>query len=113
ADLARAGAVVRGYDPRVRAPGGVLNADDGQQACQGADLVLSVNSAADALDALAEGLPARAAGLERWLRDDIIGELSRADKSTVDRLVTGSHRHAVRREHEMAAAVDRQPADRA
>src|SRR5690606_18930829 len=57
ADLARAGAVVRGYDPRVRATGGVIDAADAAQACRGADLVLSVNSAADALDALRQGLP--------------------------------------------------------
>jgi 3-hydroxyisobutyrate dehydrogenase-like beta-hydroxyacid dehydrogenase len=211
ADLVRAGAVVRGYDRRVRATGGVVNTDSGREACQGADVVLSVNSAADALDALADGLPAcapgtiwadlntaapgrkrevaqaagervrvvdvalmapvpprglgtpmlasgpaaadfaalitpfgasvtvvdgplgaaatrkllrsvfykglaaavvealeaaRAAGLDDWLRDNIVGELTRADASTVDRLVTGSHRHAVRREHEMAAAAD-------
>lgn len=210
ADLARAGATVRGYDPRVRATGDVANADDTAQACRGAELVLSVNSAADALDALAQGLPgctpatiwadlntaapsrkqavgkaagdrvrvvdvalmapvpprglgtpmtasgpsalayaealapfgatvtvldgplgaaathkllrsvfykglaaavlealaaARAAGLEDWLRGNIVEELTRADESTVDRLVTGSRTHAVRREHEMAAAA--------
>jgi 3-hydroxyisobutyrate dehydrogenase-like beta-hydroxyacid dehydrogenase len=48
---------------------------------------------------------ARAAGLEEWLRGNIIEELTRADGSTVDRLVEGSRRHAVRREHEMAAAA--------
>jgi 3-hydroxyisobutyrate dehydrogenase-like beta-hydroxyacid dehydrogenase len=211
ADLARAGAVVRGYDPRVPATGAVLNADDAAQACRGADLVLSVNSAADALDALTQGLPgcargtiwadlntaapsrkrtvaqtagdrlrvvdvammapvpprglrtpmaasgpaapafaqtigrfgatvtviegpvgaaathkllrsvfykgiaaavieaiaaARAVGLEEWLRNNIIDELTLANESTVDRLIEGSHRHAVRREHEMAAAAE-------
>jgi len=210
AGLARAGAEVRGYDPRVTATGSVRNAEDAAQACRGADLVLSVNSSADALDALAQGLPgcrpgtiwadlntaapsrkravaeaagdrlrvvdvalmapvpprglgtpmtasgpaaqayaeaispfgasvtvidgplgaaathkllrsvfykglaaavvealeaAQAAGLEDWLRGNIVEELTRADESTVDRLVTGSHRHAVRREHEMAAAA--------
>lgn len=210
ANLARAGATVRGYDPRVRATGAVVDAGDAAQACQGAEVVLSVNSAADALDALTEGLPgcapgtiwadlntaapsrkrevaaaagdrlrvvdvaimapvpprglatpmtvsgpaapafadaltplganvtiidgpvgtaatrkllrsvfykglaaavvealaaARAAGLEPWLHEHIVEELVRADASTVDRLVTGSHRHAARREHEMAAAA--------
>jgi 3-hydroxyisobutyrate dehydrogenase-like beta-hydroxyacid dehydrogenase len=210
ADLARAGAVVRGYDPRVPATGEVVNAADAAQACRGADLVLSVNSAADALDALAQGLPgcaagtiwadlntvapsrkravaeaagdrvqvvdvalmapvpplglqtpmtasgpaastyaaaiapfgatvtviegplgaaathkllrsvfykglaaavvealaaARVAGLEEWLRGNIIEELVRADTSTLERLVVGSRQHAVRREHEMAAAA--------
>jgi 3-hydroxyisobutyrate dehydrogenase-like beta-hydroxyacid dehydrogenase len=211
ADLARAGAEVRGYDPRVAATGAVVNAVDAAQACRGADLVLSVNSAADALDALAEGLPgcapgtiwadlntaapsrkravaqaagdllrvvdvalmapvpprglgtpmtasgpaargyadalapfgatvtviegplgaaatqkllrsvfykglaaaviealaaARAAGLEDWLRGNIVDELTRAGESTVDRLMEGTQRHAVRREHEMAAAAE-------
>ncbi|GGM21534.1 DUF1932 domain-containing protein [Dactylosporangium sucinum] len=208
-DLVRAGATVRGYDPRVTAPDGVLNAPDATEACRGASLVLSVNSAADALDALAQGLPgcapgtvwadlntaapavkeavhaaaghravvadvalmapvppkglytamtasgpgaepfaaavrafgaavdvlpgpvgvaatrkllrsvfykglaaaviealtaARAAGLEDWLAANITEELTRADAATLDRLVTGSKAHAVRRTHEMEAA---------
>jgi hypothetical protein len=36
---------------------------------------------------------------------NIANELTRADASTVDRLVTGSRQHAVRREHEMEAAA--------
>jgi 3-hydroxyisobutyrate dehydrogenase-like beta-hydroxyacid dehydrogenase len=48
---------------------------------------------------------ASAAGCEDWLRDNIVDELDRADSSTVDRLVRGSHRHAVRRTAEMAAAT--------
>ncbi|HEY7226291.1 MAG TPA: DUF1932 domain-containing protein [Micromonosporaceae bacterium] len=209
-DLARAGATVRGYDPRVTATGAVITTADAAHACRDAAIVLSVNSAADALDALTQALPgcaagtiwadlntaaparkrevadmaagrvrvvdvaimapvpprglgtpmtasgpaaaelaatlrrygatmeiidgplgaaathkllrsvfykglaaavvealsaARAAGLEEWLRGNIIEELTRADGSTVDRLVEGSRRHAVRREHEMAAAA--------
>ncbi|UJW31618.1 DUF1932 domain-containing protein [Saccharothrix sp. AJ9571] len=49
---------------------------------------------------------ARAAGCEDWLRDNIAGELTRADSSTVDRLVDGTRQHAVRRTDEMAAAAD-------
>ncbi|MGH3240625.1 MAG: DUF1932 domain-containing protein, partial [Spirillospora sp.] len=49
---------------------------------------------------------ARSAGCEDWLRDDITAELTRASAGTVDRLVTGTHRHAVRRAAEMAAAAD-------
>jgi len=56
-DLADAGAVVGGDDPRVAAPHRVHAAADAAEACQGADLILSVNSAADALDALTQGLP--------------------------------------------------------
>jgi 3-hydroxyisobutyrate dehydrogenase-like beta-hydroxyacid dehydrogenase len=56
---------------------------------------------------VAEALAAaQAAGLESWLHEDIVAELTRANASTVDRLVTGSIAHAVRRTHEMAAAVE-------
>lgn len=48
---------------------------------------------------------ARAAGCEDWLRENIATELARADAGTVDRLVDGTHRHAVRRTAEMAAAA--------
>jgi 3-hydroxyisobutyrate dehydrogenase-like beta-hydroxyacid dehydrogenase len=61
-DLVRSGAIVRGYDPRVKATGGVIDNTDAASACRGADLVLSMNSAADALDALAQGLPGCAPG---------------------------------------------------
>ncbi|MBE8518514.1 NAD(P)-dependent oxidoreductase [Amycolatopsis sp. H6(2020)] len=49
---------------------------------------------------------ARAAGCEDWLREIVAGELTAADASTVDRLVGGSYRHAVRRTAEMAAATE-------
>lgn len=208
-DLVEAGAVVRAYDPAVPAPAGSIQAGDEADAATGADLVLSVNSASAAADALRAGIAAagtgvwadlntaspaamrrlaelaaghgvafadvsimapvpgrglrtpmlasggaaadvagilnalgasvevldgppglaaerkllrsvffkgmaaavvealeagRAAGCEEWLRGAIVEELTRADESTVDRLVAGSHRHAVRRAHEMAAA---------
>ncbi|MFD0688180.1 DUF1932 domain-containing protein [Actinomadura fibrosa] len=48
---------------------------------------------------------ARAAGCEDWLRGNIVAELVSAGESTVDRLVEGTHRHAVRRAAEMAAAA--------
>lgn len=57
--------------------------------------------------AVVEALDAgRAAGCEDWLRDNITEELTRAGESTVERLVTGTHQHAVRRADEMAAAAD-------
>jgi 3-hydroxyisobutyrate dehydrogenase-like beta-hydroxyacid dehydrogenase len=59
--------------------------------------------AAAVVEALAA---ARAAGCEDWLRENIAEELSRAGASTVDRLVSGTHQHAVRRADEMAAATD-------
>jgi 3-hydroxyisobutyrate dehydrogenase-like beta-hydroxyacid dehydrogenase len=49
---------------------------------------------------------ARVVGLEDWLRANITEELSRADSSTVDRLVAGTHQHALRRADEMAAATE-------
>jgi 3-hydroxyisobutyrate dehydrogenase-like beta-hydroxyacid dehydrogenase len=59
--------------------------------------------AAAVVEALAAG---RAAGCEDWLRDNITEELTRADESTVERLVSGTHQHAVRRADEMTAATD-------
>lgn len=59
--------------------------------------------AAAVVEALAA---ARVAGLEEWLRGNIVEELIRADASTLERLVVGSRQHAVRREHEMAAAAE-------
>jgi 3-hydroxyisobutyrate dehydrogenase-like beta-hydroxyacid dehydrogenase len=211
ADLVAAGAVVRGYDPRVPPPEGVDGAASDAEAVAGADLVLSLNSAADAVPALAasldalapgavwadlntaspavkrrladigagRGVPvadiammapvpgnglhvpmlasgeaqqaavtlrgygadievldgpaglaatrkllrsvfykgmsasivealeaAAAAGLEDWLRPHIAAELAAADAATVERIVTGTPRHAVRRAHEMAAAAE-------
>src|SRR3712207_410952 len=61
-DLVAAGADVRGYDPRVTAPPGVLPRADEAAAVADADLVLSVNSAADAPVALRNALPGLRAG---------------------------------------------------
>ncbi|MEU5260282.1 DUF1932 domain-containing protein [Amycolatopsis sp. NPDC021455] len=210
-DLTAAGAAVRGYDPAVAAPEGVVATRSEAEAADGADLVLSVNSASAAAGALEAGLAglrtgaawadlntaspgtkrrlaaiaaghgvpfadvaimapvpgrglrvpmlatgdaagtvavtlnpfgaavevmagepglaaerkllrsvffkglsaavvealyaARAAGCEDWLRKVVTDELTAANASTVDRLVDGSHRHAVRRTAEMAAAA--------
>lgn len=57
-DLVAAGATVRGYDPRASAPAGVAGAGSDAEAVAGAGLVLSVNSAADALGALEASLDA-------------------------------------------------------
>ena len=211
-DLVAAGATVRGYDPAVPAPDGVTGAGGDAEAADGADLVLSVNSAKEAegalrasLDAVRpgaiwadlntaapavkqrlagigrdRGIPvtdiammapvpgkglrvpmlasgegaaqvaarlggfgadvevldgpaglaatrkllrsvfykgmaasivealeaARAAGYEDWLREHIAEELAKADSSTVQRIVTGTRQHAVRRGAEMAAAAE-------
>jgi 3-hydroxyisobutyrate dehydrogenase-like beta-hydroxyacid dehydrogenase len=48
---------------------------------------------------------ARAAGLADWLHDHIGEELAKTDASIVDRIVTGTRQHAVRRGAEMGAAA--------
>jgi 3-hydroxyisobutyrate dehydrogenase-like beta-hydroxyacid dehydrogenase len=211
-DLLAAGAGVRGYDPAVAAGPGITDTRGEAEAARGADLVLSVNSAKDAVDAFRAGLPglgpdalwadlntaspglkrelasiaaaggvlfadvammapvpgrglrvpmlasgngaerlagllaplgaeievlagpaglaaskkllrsvfykgmaaaivealeaARAAGDERWLREHIAAELTAADARSVDRIVDGTARHALRRAAEMEAAAD-------
>lgn len=211
-DLVRAGVDVRGYDPRTAPPPGVVSCPSEAEAVVDADVVLSVNSADDAMTALSNAMPglrprtvwadlntasprlkqllvdrlagrdvsvvdvalmspvpgrglrtpmlvsgdgaarfaetftglggdvavqegpagaaisrkllrsvfykglaaavvealdaARAAGCEQWLRDNIRDELAGFDHSTLDRLVDGSHTHAVRRAVEMAAAAE-------
>ena len=55
-DLVAAGATVRGYDPKVPAPAGVTRAGSDAEAVAGAGLVLSVNSASDAVAALEASL---------------------------------------------------------
>src|SRR5580693_10617208 len=57
-DLAAAGAAVRGYDPKVPAPAGVTGTGSDAEAVTGAGLVLSVNSADDAVAALEASLAA-------------------------------------------------------
>ncbi|MGD0606360.1 MAG: NAD(P)-binding domain-containing protein [Streptosporangiaceae bacterium] len=53
----------------------------------------------EALDA------ARAAGDEPWLRAHIAAELAAADTGTMERIIDGTRRHAVRRSAEMEAAA--------
>ncbi len=54
----------------------------------------------EALDA------ARAAGVEDWLRADIAKTFAEADQTTLERVVEGTHKHAVRRAHEMRDAAE-------
>lgn len=60
--LVAAGATVRGYDPKVPPPAGVTAADSDAEAVAGASLVLSVNSAGDAVAALEASLAALGPG---------------------------------------------------
>ena len=57
-DLVAAGATVRGFDPKVAAPAGVTDSDSDAAAVAGASLVLSVNSASEAVAALEVSLDA-------------------------------------------------------
>jgi 3-hydroxyisobutyrate dehydrogenase-like beta-hydroxyacid dehydrogenase len=56
-DLLAAGVTVRGYDPAVPATGGIVQTGSEAEAAEGADIVLSVNSAKAAVDALRTGAP--------------------------------------------------------
>jgi 3-hydroxyisobutyrate dehydrogenase-like beta-hydroxyacid dehydrogenase len=47
---------------------------------------------------------ARAVGVEDWLRSDIMRTLVEADTTTMDRIIDGTAKHAVRRGHEMRDA---------
>ena len=56
--------------------------------------------------AICEALEAaRAAGVEEWLRADIIRTLESADAALLDRIVEGTQKHAKRRAHEMRDAA--------
>jgi 3-hydroxyisobutyrate dehydrogenase-like beta-hydroxyacid dehydrogenase len=57
ADLCAAGAVVRGFDPRVPPGPGVIACADDADACRGADVVISLTTAHEAVDALKASLP--------------------------------------------------------
>jgi len=48
----------------------------------------------------------RRAGYEDWVRGQIAAELSGDGQSTIDRFITGSAKHALRRADEMAAVAD-------
>ncbi|MBO0805115.1 MAG: NAD(P)-dependent oxidoreductase [Nocardiopsaceae bacterium] len=211
-DLSDAGAQVRGYDPAVAAPAPITDTGSEADAADGADLVLSVNSAKAAVGALRAGLrgmrpgaawadlntaspgvkaelagigrdhgfpvtdiammapvpgrglrvpmlasgdgaadvaqrlgslgasvevldgpaglaatrkllrsvfykgmctsivealqAARSAGLEDWLHEHIAGEFGTLDAATLDRIITGTRQHAIRRGAEMEAAAE-------
>ncbi|MCF2573340.1 NAD(P)-dependent oxidoreductase [Brevibacterium sp. UCMA 11754] len=48
---------------------------------------------------------AEAAGQATWLRDQIVAELDGAGDELIERLVTGSRKHAIRRAHETSDAA--------
>jgi 3-hydroxyisobutyrate dehydrogenase-like beta-hydroxyacid dehydrogenase len=59
--------------------------------------------AAAAIESLAA---ARAEGCEEWLQGELAEVLQGADAALLERLLTGSRRHASRRRHEMDAAAE-------
>jgi 3-hydroxyisobutyrate dehydrogenase-like beta-hydroxyacid dehydrogenase len=61
-DLASAGVLVRAYDPLPKPADGLIACTDEADAARGTDLVLSVNSAKAAEDALRAGLPGMGEG---------------------------------------------------
>jgi 3-hydroxyisobutyrate dehydrogenase-like beta-hydroxyacid dehydrogenase len=63
ADLSAAGAIVRGFDPRAPAASiGIIECGGDADACRGADVVLSLTTAHEALDALKASLPGLSPG---------------------------------------------------
>ena len=87
-DLAAAGAAVRGYDPKVPAPAGVTATRSDAEAVTGADLVLSVNSASDAVAALDASLAALRPGAA-W------ADLNTAAPSVKQRLAALGGEHGI------------------
>jgi 3-hydroxyisobutyrate dehydrogenase-like beta-hydroxyacid dehydrogenase len=70
ADLAAAGARVRGFDPAEPAPPGVQPAASDAHACRGADLVLSLTTAGQSEDALRQALDGLTGGDVRTVYAD-------------------------------------------
>ena len=98
ADLVTAGCIVRGWDP-VRRPEGVETAVGAREAVNGADVVLSVNAAAVALD-VAAGVADALAG------DGLYADLAAViGEPLLERLLSGTQAHAARRVDEMNAAA--------
>ena len=99
------GAGARRFAERMGAAGmpvEVVGEEPGQAAVR--KLLRSVfmkGLAAAAIEALSAGA---AAGCEDWLREEIAGALTSADAALLERLETGSRRHAARRVHEVEDA---------
>jgi 3-hydroxyisobutyrate dehydrogenase-like beta-hydroxyacid dehydrogenase len=104
-DLAAGGARVRGYDPAVPAPPGVTAATSDADACQGADLVLSLTTAGEAEKALEQALPglARTGGLVGAGPRHGAGGLSGADGRTV---YADANTASARLKQDLAATAD-------
>jgi 3-hydroxyisobutyrate dehydrogenase-like beta-hydroxyacid dehydrogenase len=80
----------------------ILGAEPGTAATR--KLLRSVFMKGLAASCLESMRAARAAGCEDWMREEITGVLTTADGALLDRLLTGSARHAARRVHEVRDA---------
>ena len=87
-DLVAAGAAVRGFDPRASAPAGAIAADSDAEAVTGAGLVLSVNSADEAVAAFTASIDALAPGA-------IWADLNTASPSVKQRLAALGRERAI------------------
>lgn len=87
---------------------GVASTDVGDEAGVAASLKLlrSVFMKGLAAACIESTRAARAAGCEEWLRAEIAEVLTGADGALLERLLTGSERHATRRIHEVRDARD-------
>jgi len=83
ADLCVQGAVVRGYDPAVPAPDGVVACQDDADACRGASVILSLTTAHEAHAALIAALPAVA-------QDAIYADLNTSSSGLKEQLAATS-----------------------
>jgi 3-hydroxyisobutyrate dehydrogenase-like beta-hydroxyacid dehydrogenase len=88
-DLVTAGAAVRGFDPKVPPPPGVTGAGSDAEAVAGAGLVLSVNSASEAVAALEASLTGLGPGA-------VWADLNTAAPSVKQRLAEIGRDHGVR-----------------
>jgi 3-hydroxyisobutyrate dehydrogenase-like beta-hydroxyacid dehydrogenase len=88
-DLVTRGAAVRGYDPKVPPPPGVIGTGSDAEAVTGARLVLSVNSASDAVAALEASLTALGPGA-------VWADLNTAAPAVKQRLAQIGRDHGVR-----------------
>lgn len=83
AGLRDAGAIVRGFDPAVPAPDGIVGCADDADACRGASVILSLTTAHEAHAALIAALPAVA-------KDAIYADLNTSSSALKERLAAAA-----------------------
>ena len=103
-DLLASGVTVRGFDPLVGGPDGVIETGSDAEACQGADLVLSLTTAHEAEAAFRAAAPGLAPGT-------LFADLNTASADQLDVLpgvgpVLAQHIVAWRSEHGRFTSID-------